>query len=270
MHCGHFNAIRQASYLTPWLVVGPNSDDEVIKVKGPTVLTGEERANICRAIKWTDEVCPDTPYVVSPKFLDELNCQFYVHGDDPCYDLNGENICEKLLAEGRFKYIKRTTGISTTDLTGKLLELLGPHSDEEEKLLSEQRRTQPPKQQFLQTSTRIAHFSNKREPQPDEKIVYFSASCDLMHPGVIERLKAAKEHGDYLYVGIWDDETIKYFKGEKYPLQGLQERSLLALGIQYVDDVVIGAPYIITEDLIKSLNISKVVHVQTQEDKVKP
>ena len=40
----------------------------------------------------------------------------------------------------------------------------------------------------------------------------------------------------------------------------------MALGIKYVDDVVIGAPYIITEDLIRSLNISKVVHVVTAED----
>ena len=43
----------------------------------------------------------------------------------------------------------------------------------------------------------------------------------------------------------------------------------MALAIKYVDDVVIGAPYIITEDLIRSLNISKVVYVQTAEDQVK-
>jgi ethanolamine-phosphate cytidylyltransferase len=37
-----------------------------------------------------------------------------------------------------------------------------------------------------------------------------------------------------------------------------------------VDDVVIGAPYIITDDLIKSLAIEKVIHVVTAEDPVKP
>ena len=91
-----------------------------------------------------------------------------------------------------------------------------------------------------------------------------------MHPGVIQRLKAAKEQGTYLYVGLWDDEMIRYYRGSKYPLQGTQERLLLALGVKYVDDVVIGAPYIVTDDLIKSLNITKVVHVQSNEDKVKP
>ena len=43
----------------------------------------------------------------------------------------------------------------------------------------------------------------------------------------------------------------------------------MALAMKYVDDVVIGAPYIITEDLIRSLNIKKVVHVISDEDQVK-
>ena len=44
----------------------------------------------------------------------------------------------------------------------------------------------------------------------------------------------------------------------------------MALAMRYVDDVVIGAPYVITDDLIKSLNISKVVHVRSREDQPKP
>ena len=38
---------------------------------------------------------------------------------------------------------------------------------------------------------------------------------------------------------------------------------------KHVDDVVIGAPFIITQDLIKSLNIDKVVTIiDTEEDTV--
>jgi len=41
----------------------------------------------------------------------------------------------------------------------------------------------------------------------------------------------------------------------------------MTLACKYVDDVVIGAPYILTKDLIKSLNISKVVKIiDTEED----
>lgn len=44
----------------------------------------------------------------------------------------------------------------------------------------------------------------------------------------------------------------------------------MALSIAAVDDVVIGAPYIITEDLITSLGITKVVHISSREDRVMP
>lgn len=40
----------------------------------------------------------------------------------------------------------------------------------------------------------------------------------------------------------------------------------MTVACKYVDDLVIEAPYVITEDLIKSLNISKVVNVITDED----
>ena len=43
----------------------------------------------------------------------------------------------------------------------------------------------------------------------------------------------------------------------------------MCLACKHVDDIVIGAPYIITKDLIKSLNIKKVVRiVDTAEDTV--
>jgi len=42
----------------------------------------------------------------------------------------------------------------------------------------------------------------------------------------------------------------------------------MALSCKYVDDVVIGAPCVLTEDLIKSLNIHKVVNVISKDDLV--
>lgn len=50
----------------------------------------------------------------------------------------------------------------------------------------------------------------------------------------------------------------------------LQERLLMVMACKYVDDIVIEAPFIITEDLIKSLNISKVVNVSSDDDAVLP
>jgi ethanolamine-phosphate cytidylyltransferase len=85
----------------------------------------------------------------------------------------------------------------------------------------------------------------------------------------MKRLEEAKKLGDFLYVGIWDDEMTRFYKGEVYPIQSLQERILMTLACKHVDDIVIGAPFIITEDLIKSLNIDVVVRiVNTEEDTV--
>ena len=44
----------------------------------------------------------------------------------------------------------------------------------------------------------------------------------------------------------------------------------MTLACKHVDDVVIGAPFILTKDLIQSLNLQAVVHVSgTEEDTVK-
>lgn len=43
MHYGHANALRQAKALGDVLVVGVNSDEEIIANKGPPVLSMEER-----------------------------------------------------------------------------------------------------------------------------------------------------------------------------------------------------------------------------------
>lgn len=45
MHYGHANALRQAKALGDELVVGLVSDEEIIKNKGPPVLSMEERYN---------------------------------------------------------------------------------------------------------------------------------------------------------------------------------------------------------------------------------
>jgi ethanolamine-phosphate cytidylyltransferase len=50
--------------------MGVNSDAEILKNKGPSVLTCRERADILRACKWIDEVYEDTSYTVTVDILD--------------------------------------------------------------------------------------------------------------------------------------------------------------------------------------------------------
>lgn len=72
--------------------------------------------------------------------------------------------------------------------------------------------------------------------------------------------------GDFLFVGVLGDDVVNYFKGHNYPILSLHERVLMVLACKYADDVIIGAPYQISKDMIKSLNVSKVVQAKTTED----
>lgn len=65
--------------------------------------------------------------------------------------------------------------------------------------------------------------------------------------------------GTYLIAGIHDDETINKIKGINHPVLNLQERTLILLAMKYVDEVIIGAPWIISQNMIQNMNISCVV-----------
>ena len=110
--------------LAPRLVVGVNSDEDIFITKGPSILNIHERCAIIESCKWVTEVERDTPYTVSEEVLDQYNCEGYAHGDDPAINSEGIDICIKLRELGRFRLIKRTTGVSTTDITGRLLRLV--------------------------------------------------------------------------------------------------------------------------------------------------
>jgi ethanolamine-phosphate cytidylyltransferase len=61
----------------------------------------------------------------------------------------------------------------------------------------------------------------------------------------------AKKMGDFLLVGLHDDATVNMIRGNGLPILNLYERTLSLLSCKYVDEVIIGAPFVISEDLIK-------------------
>ena len=64
----------------------------------------------------------------------------------------------------------------------------------------------------------------------------------------------------YIVIGVHDDDTVNKYRGRNYPIMNLQERLLSVLGCKEVDDVVICAPWTITEELVASLGIHSVAH----------
>jgi ethanolamine-phosphate cytidylyltransferase len=117
----------------------------------------------------------------------------------------------------------------------------------------------PPTQKFLATSRRIMSFSNHREPKASDRVIYVDGDFDMMHNGHIELLRKAKEKGDFLYVGIYDDNIVYQLKGNNFPILSLNERVLMVLANKFVDDVIIGAPLVVGEDLMKTFNIASVI-----------
>lgn len=265
MHSGHFNAIRQAKALGKFLIVGVHSDEEISKNKGPPVMNEQERYALARSCKWIDEVVENAPYSPSIELLDSLNCMYAAHGDDVSINENGYDCMSILKRAGRCKIFKRTEGISSTQIVGKLLLMTKdqlhnidtpmPSSDVGDLELGN--KTQ--KKILLTTSRRISEFSNKREPKPNDIIVYMDGTFDLFHIGHVETMKRAKEMGDYLIVGIHDDQTVNYYKGSNFPIMSLHDRVMCVLSTKFVDEVIIGAPWVITKELITGFNIKIVV-----------
>jgi len=72
-----------------------------------------------------------------------------------------------------------------------------------------------------------------------QKTVVMTNGCfDLLHPGHIEYLQAARALGDCLIVAVNEDATIKKLKGEQRPINRLQDRMIHLAALGCVDWVV--------------------------------
>lgn len=73
------------------------------------------------ACRWSTLSIPHAPYVTSLPWISHYGCYYVVHGDDITSDSEGEDCYRYVKAAGRFLVVKRTPGISTTDLVGRML-----------------------------------------------------------------------------------------------------------------------------------------------------
>jgi len=420
MHYGHANALRQAKALGDVLVVGLIPDAEIMRCKGPPVLNERERLALVGAVKWVDEVLTGVPYDLSPEFVDRLfrkhRIDYIIHGDDPCLLPDGTDAYAYAKKLGRFRVIKRTEGVSTTDIVGRMLTCtrgaaVAAARDEDPaaphpltKSFSQNERVarpslsgsaapgeqqaggeglvtaavssspaaaadavaagssggkaalqsvaennsrggslsshsllpaagggaaassssssaaaaaQPPApaaappspsafltakaaaakalaaaaaaadgasdatttpaddddgadaadktvecvrvSQFLPTSRRLVQFSEGRPPPEGATVVYIDGAFDVFHAGHVAILEAAKAQGDFLLVGLHTDDDVSARRGPHLPIMNVHERALSVLACKHVDEVVIGAPEVIGDSLLRTFNIGLVV-----------
>jgi ethanolamine-phosphate cytidylyltransferase len=86
------------------------------------------RVVMVSSVKWVDEVITDAPYAINEEFMNKLfvehNIDYIIHGDDPCLLPDGSDAYALAKKAGRYKQIKRTEGVSSTDIVGMLLAFL--------------------------------------------------------------------------------------------------------------------------------------------------
>jgi ethanolamine-phosphate cytidylyltransferase len=75
-----------------------------------------------RACKWADEVVVGVEYFVTVEIIDRMGCDYCIHGDDIAIRKDtGTDAYAEVRAAGKLRIVKRTEGISTTDMVGKML-----------------------------------------------------------------------------------------------------------------------------------------------------
>eukprot|EP00762_Andalucia_godoyi_P005363 ANDGO_06825.mRNA.1 Ethanolamine-phosphate cytidylyltransferase len=250
MHVGHFNAIRQAKKHGDVLVCGIHTNAAITPVKGEPVNTDRERLEMVKSVRWCDEIAWAVPYTVTFEVVERFNIDWVAHGEDLAVNEHGEDSYKRIRDAGKFKLIKRTEGISTTDLINRMLRLSENRAHETEN-----------NSRLNATVRKIAQFSGeRRSAKKGDRIVYVQGAFDLYHAGHCDFLKRARALGDYLIVGLVSDKQVGEQKGSKaFPVLGWHERVLSILSNRHVDDIVFDVPTVIDSAFLESIKADVVV-----------
>lgn len=274
VHYGHANQLRQAKEMGDYLIVGIHNDEEIAKHKGPPVFNEKERYKMVRANKWVDEVVEGAPYVTTLETLDKYNCDFCVHGNDITLDAEGLDTYRLVKAAGRYKECERTAGVSTTDLVGRMLLVTKDHHHSSDKTPDREQASSISRDstshspwtgisQFLPTTRKIIQFSEGKSPKPGDRIIYVSGAFDLFHIGHVDFLEKVAALDGFVIVGLHSDQVVNSYHKSNYPIMNLHERVLSVLACKYVNEVVMGAPYTVSQDLMDHFKVDLVCHGDT-------
>lgn len=116
-HVGHLNILRRAKEQCDYLIVGVSTDDVVESYKHHIpIIPYEQRAAIVEAIKYVDEVVPQTS-MNKTEFLRQRHFDIMFHGDEwKGTDLYNQYEKEFEQYGAKIVYLSHTDGISSTML----------------------------------------------------------------------------------------------------------------------------------------------------------
>jgi len=87
---------------------------------------------------------------------------------------------------------------------------------------------------------KIATWAQAEKWRAEEKggVVFTNGVFDLLHPGHIDLLTAARAAGDALIVGVNSDESVRRLKGASRPVKKEADRAYVLAALECVDQVV--------------------------------
>lgn len=88
--------------------------------------------------------------------------------------------------------------------------------------------------------------------------VYIDGCLDMFHHGHSGAIRQARQLGRHLVCGVHSDAEIAANKG--IPVMSLAERVASAAGCKWVDDVSVGAPYVIDTAHLDACGCEVAVH----------
>ncbi|WBW73740.1 ethanolamine-phosphate cytidylyltransferase [Schizosaccharomyces osmophilus] len=266
-HYGHSNAILQAKQLGDQLVVGVHSDEEITLHKGPPVQNLSERCLAAITCKWVNEVVPYAPYVFDLAWMRKYKCQFVVHGDDVSTDAEGNDCYRHAKAVNQYLEVKRTDGISTTELLDRLLNStpLSTYSISPSNIMTYESILRSfasaPNGRYLDVNIYMYTPSGLEEIIPgvfsnkvklEKSVLYLDGNWSLFTGMHMKTLKACAETFPDLpiVVGLFADD-----KCTEKPVLNLLERTLNLLQCKYVSAVIIDPPSAKSYNILESLKV---------------
>ncbi len=82
----------------------------------------------------------------------------------------------------------------------------------------------------------VVHWKDL-DPRPT--VVFTNGCFDLLHRGHVEMLKASKELGQHLIVGLNTDASVKRLKGDTRPINNENDRKVVLESLDFVDEVIL-------------------------------
>ncbi len=79
----------------------------------------------------------------------------------------------------------------------------------------------------------------RAQQEAGRRVVFTNGCFDLLHAGHVHLLRAARELGDHLVVGLNSDQSVARLKGSYRPVTALEDRTAIVSALEMVEIVVI-------------------------------